>query len=226
MKKILLLFCIAIMICYIAGCSEENNKNDNVLLNVNVGDYIKFGKYEQDNDQSNGKEDIEWLVLDKKEDKTLLISRYALDSQRFSENKRERLIWETCDLREWLNDVFYEEAFSNKEKKLINTEMISTERKQNGQISCITKDKLFLLDQTEVEKYFDSNEARTCMATDYAFEQGVKEHWEKDGFCHSWWIRDAEGNDAYTIDCDGKINDVDQDDEGIAVRPVMWINLD
>ena len=33
------------------------------LKDIKVGDYIRFGAYEQDNDIENGKEDIEWLVL-------------------------------------------------------------------------------------------------------------------------------------------------------------------
>ena len=35
------------------------------ILKIQIGDYITFGSYEQDNDISNGKEDIEWLVLDR-----------------------------------------------------------------------------------------------------------------------------------------------------------------
>ncbi|MCR5488878.1 MAG: hypothetical protein K6F03_02285, partial [Saccharofermentans sp.] len=37
------------------------------------GDFITFGKYEQDNKKSNGKEDIEWIILDRQGDKFLLI---------------------------------------------------------------------------------------------------------------------------------------------------------
>ena len=39
------------------------------LKSANIGDYVFFGTYEQDNNNSNGKEDIEWLVLEKKEGK-------------------------------------------------------------------------------------------------------------------------------------------------------------
>lgn len=44
-----------------------------------VGHYVSFGKYEQDNNTSNGKEKIEWLVLEVKDGKALVISKYALD---------------------------------------------------------------------------------------------------------------------------------------------------
>lgn len=47
---------------------------------ANVGEYVTFGHYEQDNDESNGKEDIEWLVLEKEDDKVLVISKYVLNA--------------------------------------------------------------------------------------------------------------------------------------------------
>lgn len=41
------------------------------LKAAKVGDYVFFGAYEQDNNTSNGKEDIEWLVLEVKDGKAL-----------------------------------------------------------------------------------------------------------------------------------------------------------
>lgn len=37
------------------------------MKTAEVGDSIFIGTYEQDKDQNNGKEEIEWIVLDKKE---------------------------------------------------------------------------------------------------------------------------------------------------------------
>ena len=55
------------------GCSNNKNGSEpveavtadtkTVAPDVQVGTYVTFGSYEQDNDLSNGKEDIEWLVL-------------------------------------------------------------------------------------------------------------------------------------------------------------------
>ena len=42
------------------------------LINANVGDTIVFGKYEQDNNVSNGKEAVEWIVLTKEKTDRLL----------------------------------------------------------------------------------------------------------------------------------------------------------
>ena len=73
----------------------------------NVGETIVFGAYEQDNDTSNGAEPIEWSVLAKEDDRILVISQYALDCQPYNK-KNESVIWETCSLRSWLNDIFLE----------------------------------------------------------------------------------------------------------------------
>lgn len=49
-----------------------------------VGDYVFFGAYEQDNNTANGKENIEWLVLEVKDGKALVTSKYALDCKPYN----------------------------------------------------------------------------------------------------------------------------------------------
>ena len=47
------------------------------LAKIGEGSYYVFGSYEQDNDESNGKEDIEWLVLAKEDNRiTLLLGNH------------------------------------------------------------------------------------------------------------------------------------------------------
>lgn len=70
-----------------AGHSETGNPartgiNDSFgsspFANANVGDIIKFSSYEQDNNSDNGTEPIEWKVLEKRSDGSLLaVSRYG-----------------------------------------------------------------------------------------------------------------------------------------------------
>ena len=79
---------------------------------------IKFGKYEQDNSLDNGKEDIEWIVLEKNENKFLLISKYILDKIQYDEEHGFN-DWNNSTLRNWLNSNFYEETFDEEEKSII-----------------------------------------------------------------------------------------------------------
>jgi ABC-type antimicrobial peptide transport system permease subunit len=95
------------------------------LKQSEIGDIVTFGHYEQDNNQEDGKEKIEWIVLDKKDNKALLISKYALDCQPYHK-VREPITWGNCTLRRWLNNAFLHTAFSAKEQSIIPTTMILT----------------------------------------------------------------------------------------------------
>lgn len=79
---------------------------------------IKFGKYEQDNNLDNGKEDIEWIVLDKSNNQLLLLSKYILDNVPYNE-KNGFIVWKDSTLRNWLNTSFYDSTFNDEEKSAI-----------------------------------------------------------------------------------------------------------
>ena len=76
-----------------------------------VGNSVSFGSYEQDNNPANGKEEIEWIVLDVQGDRSLLISKYALDCKKYNTEWTDGT-WESCSLRKWLNSDFLNAAFS------------------------------------------------------------------------------------------------------------------
>ena len=44
----------------------------NPILTAKIGDVVTFGTYEQDNDNTNGKEPIEWIILNKTEKNAFL----------------------------------------------------------------------------------------------------------------------------------------------------------
>ena len=86
-----------------------------------VGDIIYYGKYEQDNNTSNGKEEIEWKVLEKDADGNMLvISKYALDYRNYH-SAVEEVTWETSEIRKWLNNDFYGAVFDKTERATIKT---------------------------------------------------------------------------------------------------------
>ena len=86
---------------------------------VNIGDIIYFGRYEQDNHLSNGKEEISWVVMAKNDNRILLMSEYVLDMQPYDINGFTE-DWERCSLRKWLNNTFIFEAFNDQERKILN----------------------------------------------------------------------------------------------------------
>ena len=199
------------------------------LKNCKVGDIITFGSYEQDNNISNGKEPIEWLVLDKQGSNVLVISKYGLDAKPFNISY-SFLRWDTCDLRLWLNKVFYKEAFSAREREQIEESVVKADdnEKSGTKAGKDTRDKVFLLSISEAEDLFEDDNARICYPTEYALARGA---WtlDKTGSC-TWWLRsnDLGSRNAAIVNTDGWVNDAGKrfDFGTVSVRPALWINLE
>ena len=192
-----------------------------------VGEYIKFGFYEQDNDTSNGTEEIEWLVIEVKDDKALVISKYALDYKQYNTSEKA-VTWETCSLRKWLNNDFINAAFSTYEKAMIPTVTVSADKNPSFDTKPgrATQDKIFLLSITEVEKYLSSIGAGECWPTDYTTAKG-EEISISSGQC-LWWLR-TPGNEQSKAAYVGYLGAAFEFGGGVdylaPVRPAMWIDL-
>lgn len=194
-----------------------------------VGEYISFGKYEQDNNASNGKEDIEWLVLAKEGDKVLVISRYALDCQKYNMSDTA-VTWETCSLRKWLNETFFVNAFNTDEQNMIQSTTIKADKNPafNTSPGNNTTDKVFLLSITEVNKYFGTDESKKCVPTDYTISQGADTFGSSVGCCW-WWLRSPGivQNYAAFVYFDGSFASHGQyvSEKDFCVRPTIWIKI-
>ena len=198
-----------------------------LLQNPQIGDKVFFGTYEQDNDSDNGEEDIEWQVLDRRDGKILVISKYALYFKPYN-TEDEHIIWESCTLRKWLNDDFLNAAFTEEDQKMISAVSVSTDKNPQYDTNPgnATQDQIFLLSISEAEKYFSSNATRSCKSTAYAVASNA---W-KSTTSSCWWLRSPGSNQhsaAYVLDsgvvsADGDRVIIDHN----AVRPAMWINLE
>ena len=209
-------------------CDIRLQKTKDQLKNIKVGNYINFGAYEQDNNTSNGKENVEWLVLEIKDGKALVISKYALDCRLYNTSYTD-VTWETCTLRKWLNNDFLGAAFSADEKAMIPTVTVSADKNPiySTNPGNATQDQVFLLSIKEVNKYFSSDSARQCEPTDYAVANGAYVN-SSNGFC-GWWLRSPGGgqDNAARVRDDGDVNEsgVDVYYGSDAVRPALWIDL-
>lgn len=126
------------------------------LSEAAVGSIITFGSYEQDNNLTNGKEPIEWYVLDKSGGQMLLLSVKVLNNRTYGVYGGGGVTWETSTLRNWLNNDFYNEAFSVNEKMLIaDSYVVNADNPQYGtSAGNDTIDKVFCLGFGELETYF------------------------------------------------------------------------
>ena len=180
-----------------------------------VGDSVYFGSYEQDNIPENGREPIEWWVMDKQDGKVLLLSRHALDSQRYHK-ENTAVTWKDSSIRSWLNGTFYSTAFYGAPKDQIQETVTDT----GG-----TRDKVFLLTQEDVKAYFPEQGMRCCFTTSYAVAQGAF----ADPTGRGWWLLRTPAKRAdyvMSINSDGTI---DADGGRVAsdkasVRPAIWVS--
>ena len=196
----------------------ENNNENRVY---NPDSTMKFGNYHGA---------VEWLVLDKKDGKALLISKYCLDAKEYDKNeKNEFVTWETSTLRQWLNSCFINEAFTDEEKALIcDTYLQNPDNPEYGTDGGNdTTDKVFLLSIDEATRYFASDKARMAEATDYAKDKGIFVS-EENGKSW-WWLRSLGRNnsDAAYVDIGGSVRNYGSyaNDGESGVRPAMWVNI-
>ena len=210
----------------------------NSLVDVTVGKTVKFGYYEQDNNTGNGKEEIEWEVLDVESNKALLISKYALDCRQY-DSEETNVTWELCTLRKWLNDTFLNNAFSAKHQEIVLTSTVTADNNpQYGYETApgnTTTDKVFLLSITEAKKYFSTDEARKCVPTKFAKANGAytSSYYTvgAGGTATCWWWLRSPGSHQ---DRAAGVNHVGAviyygdyvDNADSCVRPAMWVSLE
>ena len=198
-----------------------------------VGGIVTFGHYEQDNDSSNGPEPIEWVVLDAQKNKVLLISRYGLNAVPYN-NTSEKVTWEKCTLRTWLNGLFFKSSFTEEEQQAVLTTQVDNSKKQgrydiNGGKN--TKDKIFLLSYKEAWKHFNSNSARLCVPTEVArikVQKGGISRTKVDGKATApWWLRSPGSslNWAGSVGNSGDYFGSMVINQTTAVRPAFWLDL-
>lgn len=171
------------------------------------GDVIFLGKWEE--------EPLSWIVLERKEDRLLLITENILKTGSYHETSAW-ISWETCSLRSWLNNDFYHSGFSRAERSVIAETTIPNDDnphyKSDGGKD--TKDRIFLLSTDEAETYFPTPEERMCSYLG-------TESW--------WWLR-TPGKFQYNAAAVRNTGVVYYYGEKIhfrfvGIRPALWIDL-
>lgn len=192
-------------------------------------------------------EPIQWCILDP--DEGIVLSETIIDSQAYhntvyseyddyyqdSTCKNYASDYKASSIREWLNDDFYNTAFTNEEKaEIFNSVQDNTSPFDTIYDGETTYDKIFLLsydDVTNVEYGFVSYErkdaSRRACGTDYAKCQGLSTEDASDAHFF-WWLRAPE-----EYGCSGFIANEGQYNPDLfapcwtcfGVRPAMKMNL-
>lgn len=218
------------------------------------GNIVTLGTYEQDNNLQNGKEKIEWIILDPEYDvnSVMLISKQCIDYKMYDDShnyagidedeyynqlKDSVINWEDCTLRSWLNNSFYNDTFTFDEKA----------RLQNIEA---TNDKVSILSAEEAEKLFVETVQMSTGCTKYAHQRLIDTHYNgkeniynryNEDYIVDYWLRKTERCDTQDIVIAAShiANASIVEDRGeiqkdgalsmspvIAVRPIIILSLD
>jgi len=190
--------------------SGLNMVNRVALTSDSVGSVYRFGRYD-------GRE-LDWLVLDvdTRKKRALLITKDIVEKKSYDE-KGGGVTWETCTLREWLNNDFLKEFTPEDMAQIPDTLLDNANNPQYKTVGGNpTRDKVFLLSIDEFNRYFKGvNDAGR--ATTYEGER----HW--------WWLR-SPGNSPSHAAFVYSVGDVNSYGSGTSsasggVRPAFWLNL-
>ncbi|MBQ8895931.1 MAG: hypothetical protein IJY88_03970 [Clostridia bacterium] len=179
------------------------------MADANVGDAVLYGSYEQNGNSADGKENIEWIVLEKQQGKLLLVSRYVIEAMPYN-TERSESEWAQSSLYGWLNGEFINNSFTAEESGFIIAD-------ENGS-------KVSMLSAENAKKYYEYDSWRACAPTEYAKEKGLK---LDNGYCCYWLTDKGEiDNSASYIYFNGTLRThgfaVDYTQAG--VRPIIWVN--
>ena len=167
---------------------------------------------------------IEWDILKEENNKALIIANLILDSQDYYPNEFNEIFnhnggegyannYELSNIRKFLNDNFYNIAFNELQKEIIEIIKVdnsteSTSSNSNRYTCNDTNDKMFLLSYMDVKNKLDIIYLFT-QGSDYAKSQGL---YVKSSNGNSyWWLRtpfESLDNYVYYIGAGGSENEV------------------
>ena len=181
-------------------------------------------------------EPICWRVVSAEGDKLTLVCDSVLDCKPydFYQNNYAQGL-----LRSWLNEDFYEMAFSEEERAAILTTLVengmaSTGSIQNPNGGVDTYDKIFLLSMAELENgvysAFSSEQARQLETSDFCRANGAKIEFSNASYGNAvWWMRTPDKQGSMYVWCvhaTGSIYCISTVDTGdVGVVPALRISL-
>ena len=162
-----------------SGSASDTNQDDNGYITSTV----YWFKYEP----------IKWLIVEESDGTATLVADLILDSQQFDFEADKEMYgnnnYAESSIRAWLNETFYNTAFSEGQKGIIQTTVVdnsaaSTGYDENPYACEDTSDKVFLLSYEEVDAWFTTFAKKKHQGSDYAKSQGL---YVLSG--GSWWLR-------------------------------------
>lgn len=193
---------------------------------IKKGDTLFLGKYEQDDNDQNGKENIEWIVFATNNKYVYLLSKKVLEVLPFH-NTNNAVNYENSEIRGWLNNTFTSVAFNEDEVSMLVT--MTAEMPHNYDYPSTPQgsdvdEKISLMSVVEIEEYFPKDKDRLANGTTYAINRGLFQG--ESGFC-PWWTRTMGKSswDATIVKSDGSFNREGRSitEDWIGIRPCICL---
>lgn len=179
---------------------EEAQQNYGIPDAVNLGDYVKMGKYTTL--YSSESEPLSWKVIAVHSNKVLLWSNSEVGESVYT-NDRNVYTWSNSDLRKWLNETFYSDAFTAEEKEMIL-------KSETGY--SVTKTGVCESDKTEDYVF--------CLSVEELEECGIEKSVGNDRI----WLRNADKNAYASLWNDGVYWYIVPNEYSLLVKPAMWVD--
>lgn len=189
-----------------------------------VGSLLQFGHYD-------------WRILEIKDNAALIISDRVLETHKYHD-QCESVTWESCSLRRYLNENFYDNFNSDEKARIIKTRIYNYNNPWFGTHGGMdTFDNIFLLCIDEVTKYFGNSKQirgknpNTGYFINDSFN-GARKALNLENCFSRWWLRTI-GNlplFAVSVTIDGRIavsgDFVNRSNSFSAgIRPALWLRL-
>ena len=204
----------------IVQLNEEKKRIQNeVLRRFEENPYIGFGTYPYE--RNGEKAPIEWIIIDISQGVCSMISRYCLDVKPYHEGKGQ-VQWDESTIRKWLNQDFFNDAFSVEEQEFI----IPAE---NPYSSAHATDKVYLLSKEQGESVLTNKQQRKTYLTSYASRNGerYRNGDQAESSISTWWLGDTyrEGKDIIGYYMGYNTSPTKYLDKPKGVRPVITVDL-
>ena len=201
------------------------------------GDIVLFGQYPQNSDDP---EPVEWEVLTRDGAVVQMISRYSLAILQYDRNGGIGTSWRSSLLREWLNSAFVQNAFGAEEAMRLVTADVPADPDDVTPTGLDpefrTRDRVYLLNKSEAERFFPSEAARVCGATPWAKQDSHRDYYwfpvcvddriieekKRGGRDLDWWLRSREHSCSDAVSRDGSFRK-EHFEARLAVRPVIRV---
>ncbi len=230
----------------ITGASYDANKD----AWVNGVKYRRISKSDMNYDGDFGDseyryfkwESIKWRVLQNNGSTLFVIADKGIDCKDYNDFL-EPVTWENSTLRNWLNNDFYNMAFSEKEQDaVIRQTVVNEDNPKYGTAGGNnTEDKVYLLSGGEIAEKNNGfcedinvwSVSRRFETSDYAHARGADRDWNVEGYEYCWWWLRSPGMsnyDAMDVNSDGVVNQDGSEvlidcDVMLSVAPALHINL-